>query len=104
MASEVVQLKEKKLKLQEELKLKKMGLASMPKLVASIKNATLPVQEKLNIKFTRNKALFQEATTLPRPLYVLLHRFHEFSTINQLENVIEMKVVGVRKEDPEAAD
>ena len=35
-----------------------MGLASMPKLVSNIKNATIPVQEKLNIKFTKNKSLF----------------------------------------------
>ena len=76
----------------------------MPKLVTAIKNATLPVQEKLNIKFTKNKALFQEATNLPRPLYVLLHKFHEFATLNHYENTIEIKVVSVKKEEAEGAE
>lgn len=57
----------------------------MPKLVASIREVALPVQEKLGVRFTKRKALFSEATALPRPLYILLHKFHEFATHAQKE-------------------
>ncbi len=53
----------------------------------------------MQIRITKNKALFQEATRLARPLYILFHKFHEFASLNQQEAALELKVVSVAKEE-----